>query len=457
MGKLSLYLLGDLRIELDGKPLETIATEKTRALLVYLALEDGRAIRRDMLVELFWPERPKGVGRTSLRQAVANLRSALGDRNASSPFILTRRDHIQFSANDNVWIDSIAAQDLLKSVSDHRHQPRKSCRPCESKLNKAMDLYKGDFLAELSLPDSQGFSEWAIIQREAIHRQMTSALHLLVYLLEARGANEEACNQARKLIAHEPWSEANHRILMRLLAATGRRSQALRQFKACQRILRDEFGVTPANETMALYQQIKEGQIDGPDMASITVHTRQKKEPVRHRLQWLKYSIFVVGSAVLVLTIGFGLRGFSDLQDETMAESVTASASSSTICGEEAFDGNLQTQDPIFKRQEGSYAGWISLDPSTVVLPDSTTKVFATPLVLVVEDLSWVQIEGAAMHAGMANAWGCWYSRDLLEHVLGDAVQDLCMKQAGNQFAVLYRASSEGFEELGTTETIACP
>lgn len=482
MGKLALYLLGDLRVEIDDKPLENIATEKARALLVYLALERGRPLRRDTLAELFWPERPMGVGRASLRQALGNLRLALGERNTPSPSILTHRDYIQFNPDENVWVDSLQVQDLLQTVGEHAHQPGESCITCENHLATALDLYRGDFLGEFSIPDSQGFSEWAMTQREALHRQISVALRIHVNLLEADGAYEGACHQARKLVDHDPWSEGNHRILMRMLAVTGRRSQAMRQFKTCQRILREEFDAAPSDETLTLDQQIRDGQIESLKMVPDSAPTNLKTKILRHAPpRWQRYGMMIMGFVAIIALLGFGLQNLKVLDESVPSQTATISqshlppqitispidlteqsgvsygnSSPSRICGEEAFGGNLHTQDPLFLRQDGYEHGWISLDPSTVILPDNSSITYAIPLVLVVIDLPWVQIRGATTHDGIAHAWGCWYSKNQQEQAVEDAILDLCMKREGGQFAVLHRVSAAGFEELGTTETIPC-
>ena len=128
-----------------------------------------------------------------------------------------------------------------------------------------------------------------------------------------------------------------------------------------------------------------------------------------------------------------------------------------SLCGEPAFNGNLATQDPLFLRPAGYLSGWISSDPSTIVLPNGTTRTFETQYVLIVEDLSSIQIRGVQRLAGKANTWGCWYSADPANFVAEDAKSDFCIKKAGNSVAVFYRVSESGFEEIGTTATISCP
>jgi len=50
--------------------------------------------------------------------------------------------------------------------------------------------------------------------------------------------------------------EVAHQQLMRAYAAQGRRSEALRQYQLCARILVEELGVQPMPETISLFQAI---------------------------------------------------------------------------------------------------------------------------------------------------------------------------------------------------------
>ncbi|MCS6844324.1 MAG: hypothetical protein NZ528_08390 [Caldilineales bacterium] len=127
------------------------------------------------------------------------------------------------------------------------------------------------------------------------------------------------------------------------------------------------------------------------------------------------------------------------------------------LCGEPAFNGNLLTSEPLFLRPERYLSGWISSDPSMIVLPNGTSRVFDTQYVLIVEDLPSIQIKGVQTREGKANTWGCWYSADLASVVEEEAKKDFCVKKAGGNVAVLYRVSHTGFEQIATTATISCP
>ena len=50
--------------------------------------------------------------------------------------------------------------------------------------------------------------------------------------------------------------------MMQLLVSSGRRSEALVQYKACRQLLRDELAVEPSATTRALYDKIRAGQCE---------------------------------------------------------------------------------------------------------------------------------------------------------------------------------------------------
>jgi predicted ATPase len=72
-----------------------------------------------------------------------------------------------------------------------------------------------------------------------------------------KGQKHSALDHAQQLLRQMPWNEEAHREVMELLALNGRRSEALKQFEICKQTLRDELGVDPSAETLALYERIK--------------------------------------------------------------------------------------------------------------------------------------------------------------------------------------------------------
>jgi DNA-binding SARP family transcriptional activator/predicted ATPase/Tfp pilus assembly protein PilF len=257
MARLSISSLGPLHITLDGEPATDFATDKSRALLIYLAIESEHPHRRDALAGLLWPDQPQRKARQNLRQALSYLRQAIGDQDDTAPFLLVNRETVQFNPDSDHWLDVVAFNALVEACRAHRHRHIKACIPCIRRLEKLVDLYRGDFLEHFFLSDSGAFEEWALLQREWLRRQVTEALAHLATHYERRRNYERARRYAWRQVDLEPWHEEAHQHLMRLLTLDGQRSAALAQYETCRRMLAEELDIEPATETVALYEHIR--------------------------------------------------------------------------------------------------------------------------------------------------------------------------------------------------------
>jgi predicted ATPase/DNA-binding SARP family transcriptional activator/Tfp pilus assembly protein PilF len=278
MTHLSISLLGSFEVTLDGQLVNGFGTDKARALLAYLAVEADRPHRRDALAGLLWAESPQAKARQSLRQALTNLRRALGDADRAIPFLAISREAIQFERGADYTLDVAEFSDLAAAVRTHRHSHRDRCLSCLQRMEAMTRLYRGRLLGSFFLSDCTAFEEWAALQREHLQCQVVEALAILVQYYERRGDLAQAIQLARRQVQIEPWLEEAHRNLMRLLALAGRRSAALAQYRACQRRLAQELDLAPSAETIALYEQIKD-QEQGAVRSLSPAHS-----PPRHNL-----------------------------------------------------------------------------------------------------------------------------------------------------------------------------
>jgi hypothetical protein len=154
-------------------------------------------------------------------------------------------------------VDVHEFDDLIEVSARHAHSITWDCRPCLDRLEGACVLYAGEFLLGLSLKGCLELEEWLRLQRENFRMKMIRSLGWLSQGWEAAGELEKALDFANRWVVLDPLDEAAHRKVMQVLSHLRRRSDALAQYAACQRILRDELGVEPDAETTALYQQIK--------------------------------------------------------------------------------------------------------------------------------------------------------------------------------------------------------
>ena len=178
MTHLSLGVLGSLQVLIDDKPVAALESDKVRALLVYLAVEAGRPHRRESLVGLLWPECPEQVARHDLRQALFNLRLAIGDHTARPPYLLISREAIQFNPQvlrprgpedraSDFTLDLAQFNTIFRTCEEDRSRGIEDPSIRAARLEDMVKLYRGEFLQDFALRDSAEFEQWALVQREA--------------------------------------------------------------------------------------------------------------------------------------------------------------------------------------------------------------------------------------------------------------------------------------------------
>jgi predicted ATPase/DNA-binding SARP family transcriptional activator len=260
MPALSLTFLGRFHAEQNGESIHGFATDKSRALLAYLAVERGRPHRRENLAALLWPDQSDERARQSLRQALSHLKQALG----GDEFLLISPQDIQINPHSDVWTDVGIVESLQQACKRHSHRSLEHCLPCLDRQEQLLRYYAGDFLAGFPSQNSESFEEWVMLTREHLHQYAMTAHNFLAGIYERRGDLAGSLKHIRQQIHLEPWREEAHRIAMRLLAQMGERSSALLQYQTCQRLLEKELAVSPSAETTALYEAIQKGNVPVP-------------------------------------------------------------------------------------------------------------------------------------------------------------------------------------------------
>jgi len=253
----SLCLLGTFRADLNDNRVAHFETNKTRALLAYLAVED-RPHTRLQLAGLLWPDWPEAAARTYLRQALLNLRQVLDPVATVSPYLISTRHTIQFNRESDFWLD-VATMMATLSILPSRTQTDGTLETAE-RLEQAVALYRGDFMEGFYLDGCPAFEEWQMMTREQVRRRVVEATCSLAGWHERHGNSSCAQRYVRRSLELEPLLEESHLQLMRLLANDGDSNAALAHYVRYRAQLSAELGAAPSREMTGLYERIKAGQ-----------------------------------------------------------------------------------------------------------------------------------------------------------------------------------------------------
>ncbi len=253
MSEVRLFLFGSPHFEVDGQPVK-LELRKALALLAYLAIQK-EVLQRETIINLLWPEEDSSRGRSLFRHVLSPLRMALPEG-----WLAADRETIGLRPDIALWVDVVEFRRLVASCGSHGHPESEVCPACQPLLTQAAGLYQDDFMAGFTLPDSPAFDEWQYFQAEDLRRALDGALKKLALCLILAGKLDQAVQPARRRLALDPLNEGTTCDLMMLYAWTHQRSLALRQYRECQKALRDQLGVDPQKPTLDLMHAIQSGQ-----------------------------------------------------------------------------------------------------------------------------------------------------------------------------------------------------
>ncbi len=332
MEPLYFELLGSVQVRLGKKLLTGFTTMKARALLIYLAVTQSPH-SRDELAGLLWRDMPETQAKKNLRNTLPNLRALVG------PYLTITRHTVALNracpcSSD---VESFRADLASRSITDFQV------------LKNATALYRNDFLSGFYVRDAPAFDDWVMVEREHLRAMAIDGFLALSALCIERNDYELGLATTQHLLTLDPWRETAHQQRMRLLAYTGQRTAALAQYETCCKILADELGVAPMEETTALHEQIKaeplapskpfshpalakrpqstepETRIDWTEFPKrLPCYGRQNK---RHQLQqWLQEGAALVG------LFGLGGQGKTTLASEVVWSLATDSSTQKATC-----------------------------------------------------------------------------------------------------------------------------
>ncbi|HBJ17846.1 MAG TPA: hypothetical protein DDY81_08685 [Clostridiales bacterium] len=238
-------MLGGFALRLNGQELLDTDTRSKKAwiLLAYLICQRENTVPQKKLIDLLWGEEPNSVNpENALRITMHRTRALLEQFSpaAGRSMIQRRRGGYQWG----VPVEEVDAEVFERLCRQKTEDPQQRL----DNLLKALDIYKGDFLPR------QSAEVWVIPISTYLHNLYLSSAREAVDLLSAQGRTKEAMEICRRAIRLEPYSETFCQILMQMLAGSGDRKGAAEVFETLNKRLFDDFGITPSEETRAVYR-----------------------------------------------------------------------------------------------------------------------------------------------------------------------------------------------------------
>ncbi len=237
-------MLGQLQAVSAERVVSRFRTEKTGALLAYLAYHNERSHPREELIGLFWPDRDAVHGSMSLRTALTSLRRQLEPPGTpAGSVVLTDVTSVRLNP-DSLSTDVLEFNSALQASSR-----AESLTDRMAQLERALDLYAGPLLPAY-------YDAWIQSERDRLSEAyLIGTWQMVRHSVQAKDL-KTALDFAIRAVQADPTREESHRDLMRLYVATGQTGAAVRQFRELERVLKDEIGCEHSAATRQLAREI---------------------------------------------------------------------------------------------------------------------------------------------------------------------------------------------------------
>jgi DNA-binding SARP family transcriptional activator len=240
-------LFGAFRILRYGHRVPLRGGGRTEALLSFLALRVGQPVARETLLEAVWPGCDTGLASQALSSLVHSLHKMLGVSTRKADIVIHDGGCYQLNVGSEVAVDLSCFDVLVDQGEGYTRQG--NTVTAIAAYEEAIRLYCGDLCVGNDLR--------AVIERERLRARYLTLLSRLAghHLQECN--YRDALTLAQRLLGADPCREDANRVVMRCHVRLGERSQALRQYRLCEEVLRREFEAPPEPATVELFDQIR--------------------------------------------------------------------------------------------------------------------------------------------------------------------------------------------------------
>lgn len=244
-------LFGEVQLRVAGQALD-VGTPRQQAVLAALAVDAGRPVPIETLIDRVWGDEPPGEARNVVYSHLSRIRQLLTTVTELSG---TRTGISRRSAGYVLEIDP-GAVDLNRfaHLVERGNDTRETDGDRAAALREALAVWRDAPVAGL-----QG--GWADGVRATWHRRRLDAAVRWGELALRLGRSDAVIATMSDLAGEYPLAEPLEALLMRALHAAGRDAEAVDRYAVVRQRLADALGTDPGPELRALHEAILRGEL----------------------------------------------------------------------------------------------------------------------------------------------------------------------------------------------------
>ena len=237
---LTVAVLGPVEVRRHGELL-AVPTGRTTEVLVRLALDAGRPVRAEQVIEDLWSD-AVATGRNTLQSKVSQLRRALGD-----PGLVTAAGGAYTLHLEPRDVDVLEVYGLAESVGEARRTGALGL--VVDAADRALALFRGELLDGTD-------GSWLAPHRARLEEVRLGLVEDRMAARVALGAGGEVIGELEALVEQHPLREGLWSSLITALYRAGRQADALAAYGRVRVLLVEELGVDPGPALRSLEEQI---------------------------------------------------------------------------------------------------------------------------------------------------------------------------------------------------------
>lgn len=249
---LTINLFGNVGIYFENEDITTKLSSKSVAIIMFLVANYNKKITREKISDLLWSEKYDNAG-YNLRYNLWSIKKIIPKDANGNELIISNKEYCYINPEYKFEADIIKVNKLeekavqLFSIEDLKH---------------IKNEFKGEFLEQMHIKDSEEFYEWILVNRVKYQKLYISCLNQMYSLLKNTDLHEQKIEILDEILTCNPYDEECHYNLMLEYTRLGERHKAISQYKKCDSILRAELNIGAKTKLKELYIKLINDEID---------------------------------------------------------------------------------------------------------------------------------------------------------------------------------------------------
>ena len=243
---------------------------KARAILTMLVVK-RQDIPRDIIIERLWPGKDGSTALQNFYVGFSALKADLsrgGERGCGGQYLQHKGGLCRLTS-----LVRTELEDFDEAVEDLCSADRAGdSTQVQMIARRIVGIYRGDLLP------GDLYEDWVIDVRERVAQDFCDAMVTAARVSRDVGNHEAGITLLRRAVSAVPEREDLYRELMLCQLHAGQRSSGIQTFFACKRVLADQLGMDPSEETVAIYMQLL--AMEERDAAVASLYLRADENPV---------------------------------------------------------------------------------------------------------------------------------------------------------------------------------